>query len=160
MGWGTVRIGGTIVVSRSLRLTGDITLRHGWRDRGLDGYPSREMSPSIHRCDTHTRIGKHADTHMRVHKDPGQRSLESLRAKKGWLHWAEMKRLHPLYLKEGGDENKETKLKKRQRVRDCIYLHHLLSDVTSFPEVVSFSFSQFLHICPLSICSLRFFIKA
>lgn len=28
---------GTAVVSRSLRLTGDITLRHGWRDRGTEG---------------------------------------------------------------------------------------------------------------------------
>lgn len=42
------RGGGALVVSRSWRLTGDITLRHGWRDRGRDGYPSGEMSASRH----------------------------------------------------------------------------------------------------------------
>lgn len=100
-GRGRVRVRGelrrTAVVSRSLRLTGDITLRHGWRDRGTEG----AMVIEAEKCQrpdtavTHTHSHTYAGTHTRahthtnrsspdteVHKDPGQRSLESLRVKK------------------------------------------------------------------------------
>lgn len=53
--------GRTVVVSRSLRLTGDITLRHGWRDSGTEG----AMVIQAEKCHcpdmtvTHTHSQKH-----------------------------------------------------------------------------------------------------
>lgn len=93
-GWGGGReVRRTAVVSRSLRLTGDITLRHGWRDRGTEGAMVIEAEkcqrPDTAVTHTHTRTHSHTRTHTnksctdtQVHKDPGQRSLESLRVKK------------------------------------------------------------------------------
>lgn len=84
-GWsgGRVEEGwGTAVVSRSLRLTGDITLRHGWTDRGTEGAMVIQAE-KCHCPDTAvTRRHTHTYTHTRAHKDPGQSSLESLRVKK------------------------------------------------------------------------------
>lgn len=114
-GGGRGEIRGTAVVSRSLRLTGDITLRHGWRDRGRDGYPSREMSTSRHRCDTHTHTHephRHTGTQRSRTKESGVFERE-----KGWLQWAdEQITLFPF--KKEGDGNEGTKQKKRLRVAD------------------------------------------
>lgn len=70
-GWGGEReLRRTAVVSRSLRLTGDITLRHGWRDRGTEGAMVIEAEKcqrpdtAVTRTQTHTRT--HAHTRART----------------------------------------------------------------------------------------------
>lgn len=95
----------TALVSRSWRLTGDITLRHGWRDRGTEGAMvieaekcqrpdtavthththtyARVRAPACTCMRAHTHTQTEAALDTEVHKDPGQRSLESLRVKKG-----------------------------------------------------------------------------
>ena len=62
---------GIAVVSRSLRLTGDITLRHGWRDRGTEGamviQAEKCHCPDTAVTHTHTKTGA-AQTHTHPHK--------------------------------------------------------------------------------------------
>lgn len=50
----------TAVVSRSLRLTGDITLRHGWRDRGTEG----TMVIEAEKCQRPDTAVTHTYTHV------------------------------------------------------------------------------------------------
>lgn len=110
----------TAVVSRSLRLTGDITLRHGWRDRGTEG----AMVIEAEKCQrpdtavTHTRT--HTLAHTHAHKQELHRHTSTQRSRtkesgvfeseKGWLQWAEMKRLHPVHLKK-----EEMRIKRQSR---------------------------------------------
>lgn len=49
----------TAVVSRSWRLTGDITLRHGWRDRGTEG----AMVIEAEKCQRPDTAVTHTDTY-------------------------------------------------------------------------------------------------
>lgn len=67
-----------------------------------------------------------------AHKDPGQRSLESFRVKKGWLQWAEMKRLHPPHLdseykrKNQGKEKAESHLQNSYK-STTLHFFHIIS---------------------------------
>ncbi len=174
-GWGGVgELRGTAVVSRGLRLTGDITLRHGWRDRGTEG----AMVIQAEKCQrpdtavTHTHT--HTHTHTQTHKQELHRHTSTQRSRtkesgvfesgKGWLQWAEMKRLHPLHLKK---EEMRIKRQSRRKGKESLTILLRVNNL-AFIHIVSFRNTSlhpftrswsFLHICPFSICSLAFSLK-
>lgn len=136
-------------VSRSLRLTGDITLRHGWRDRGTEGtmviHAEKCHCPDTTVTHTHTNISY---THAHTHKKIQDKGVWSLWERKSLATVGRDEAITSSPFKKGGDRNKETKQKKRLRVTDYtimsqqpfIYSYQLLSkhNLPSFGKAISF----------------------
>lgn len=168
--WVVWELRGTAVVSRSLRLTGDITLRHGWRDRGTEG----AMVIQAEKCQRPDTTVTHTQPHTHIHKQELHRHTSTQRSrtkesgvfesKKGWLQWAEMKRLHPLHLKKEEMRIKRQSRRKGEeplaillRVNNLAFIHIVCFLNTSLHPFMKVALSS--HLSLFSLFSAAF-IKA